>query len=273
MRFRIGAIVLAGTAAMLFGEAGAGDATPSVTLTGISIHKANGSVRRDPVSSLYARGQTILAFQIADPARYMISIHEQASRFTEFADDKDTDFLKPPAGVQRLPLLHSHVEPDGHRGGFTLATNQTPAVGALKVRVKGTLAVRCGSEAKTDQQKDIALKDGSTFTAASITFTVQPTTGGAADRPEFRVVLWSDEPLESIRNVRFFDSNGTEIESALTGKAYMGGVPIVGKRGKPRYNHEYSLHKKVEEVAVEVSYWGKVETIEVPIQIESGVGF
>jgi hypothetical protein len=88
---------------------------------------------------------------------------------------------------------------------------------------------------------------------------------GFGGKKHFSVTLSSSGPLDAIQEVVFFDAAGKKLESKSAGRSRM------TMAGKTTYAKSFQL-KKTEKVNLRFSYYTKLETIEVPIDVTTGVG-
>jgi hypothetical protein len=87
------------------------------------------------------------------------------------------------------------------------------------------------------------------------------------DQRSFVVTFKSSKSFDSIQKLRFLDANGKEIESQVTGSSSM------GIAAQMMHMRDYSLKEKpAGKVMVEVTYFQKSEQLQVPVDVEVGVG-
>lgn len=198
---------------------------------------------------------------VSDKTRQFIQISEEESSMKTFSDDKGTDFLKSkkrfgsgPAWLGSFP----DISDDGHTVKFQLRSEIMPAQGASKLTAKGKLVLLSASDEKTESQADIAMKIDEAITAGPANFTISQIDKGWGDAAVV-VSLKTDDPVAAIKTVTFLDAEGKEIEANKSGTMWSGS-------GKNRTTTlSYGLKKKVDTFGVKITYYTKVEKVDVPI--------
>jgi hypothetical protein len=209
-------------------------------------------------------GGTALRLWIGVPGKGIVG-GRATFKGVRFTDDKRTDLI---AGAPRTPgaekkLSDSLVQTpgEGKFGFFTVSAPSLPAKGATRVLFDATMTLRCGSGLKTVQQS-VALKKGSKITVGLTALTISEV------KPEGEGVMvkLSSKPTadaeEKTLSHKFFDAEGQEIESSLSGGGFGGG-------SKSEF---YTLARKVPTATVKVSYYTKLENVTVPMHVEAGLG-
>ncbi len=237
------------------------------------------------MSTMGAREGTTVHLSLSRPDKLLIGFDEKASKIAAATDDRSTDLARarsaPSGNTGRFHFggaggggpFSATIQPDGHRATVEVHLPQTPARGATKVRLKGQLAFQCGAGEKTVEQKNLSIKDGKiTVGPVPMTFGQEddgftpPNFGGEA-KPSTSLSLHHARPLNSIKTLAFLGPDGKTLPSHRTGQMSS------GFGDQQRFTTIYQVEGKVDRVSVKITYFDKVETLTMPLDIEVGVGF
>ena len=210
---------------------------------------------------------TTVALRIVQPAKTMVRVDEDASKLEAFADDQGTDLSKTASRFGPRWLSWGSFSEDGHTYRFSIVNSKkVPAAGTKHVHVKARIAVECGSDVKTAEAKDVALKKGTALTVGPLKMTVGDVKDGGF-QSKMTVELSSKQPFTAVRKVTFLGPDGKVIKHRGAGS---GSWSVFGKA--KTYTVSYGLAEKVDTVTVRFEYYGKVEKITVPIDVKVGLG-
>ncbi len=216
---------------------------------------------------------TSLAFWITDRGgNHLISFDSKGSKLESFTDDKGTDLS------QRMPGPYNWSVFGAFRGGFSsedgypveVGGDSFPAPGATKVSLKATLFFRRGSSEKTIEEKDVPVKTGRKIKLGALEVRIEAMNKkDLKEPPQAKMGIWlrSSQSLESMKSVSFFNPKGDEIPI---------GVSSYGSRDLPPRGPDengYWFHEKHDTVTIKITYYEKVETVTMPLRMETGVGF
>ena len=218
--------------------------------------------------SLFGRGGTSLKLLISLPGMNIIGTDVAACKLTTFTDDKGTDLSKTRSWGFRPGWLGSskpHISKDAHACIMEVRSDQVPARGASKLTLKVKLGLKCGT-AETTYTEKVALKIGSEIKFPLAPMKVRTVTEGGWGGMKMTVSLTSTKPTDAIRKITFLGPDGKEIKHRVQGTGYS------GRREKMTYETSYGLAKKVDSVTLKITYYSKVETVAVPVDISVGVG-
>jgi hypothetical protein len=213
---------------------------------------------------------------IAQPGRTFIDLDRSASMLEAMTDDQKTDLTKLPVGDDRL---HADSEwlpgttvysKDRSAVGVYVYALGVPSPNAREIQLKGKIALKRGAELKTVERK-VKIAAGTKIQFGKSEFTiveVAPVADGlvVARDARLKVALENETGFETIKNLAFLDAEGQEIKLERIGHFSPGGF------GKSNYGQQYGLAKAVDEATVKVSYFEKVETVEVPLDLKVGIG-
>jgi len=250
----------------------AGDASGAkVELISLSISKAvENSAGMMTFAPMVNGGGTSMTFQVTSTGRHFVGFDEKASKIVAFTDDQGTDLA---AGAEEgnsfsfSGPFSASVSPDGKACQASVTVQGIPKTGASKLSFDGTLAIRCGKNEKTEEQKDVALEPKTEITVGPTPLTIEAAEDQDFGEVKFMLTLNSSKPRDAIKLIEFLDEKGNAIESES-----MGGGSF-GFGDEMTYQTNHGLKAKPDKVTVRITYYSDMETIEVPVKIETGVGF
>lgn len=243
-----------------------------VTVVGIAVGKPNVSDTYADLMGLTLRPGTAVYFRIIRKDKVLIFVDETASKLASFTDDKGTVLAKP-GSVDRLKNwwlgAFSEISEDGHVYHFSIVSDtKTPAPGARTLQAKAVIVLFCGSDEKTEKQKDVALKVNTKITVGPIQMTISKIwQEERGDEKLTAVTLESDKRFYPIRKLEFLGPDGKAIETLNLGE----GSTSMG--GKLTYDRTFGLKSQVDKVTVRITYFAKTEKLTVPVDVNVGVGF
>ena len=154
------------------------------------------------------------------------------------------------------------VSDDKRYGSIELTSNGRPAAGATKIMVEGTLVYQ------TSQGTDLHTIEKFSLTKG----TGVPWKGGEVKVGDVEESEWS-EGIEiglemtaglkdQIKEIRFYDSSGAQIETGSSGYMVMGSAATL----------TFGLASKVDEVSLEIETWKGLEAVSIPFELAVGLG-
>jgi hypothetical protein len=213
-------------------------------------------------------GVTVKVF-VPQPERFIIGVDEKASKLTAFQDDKKTDLSKakdPKAFKQDFLSPFNEVTKDGRGIKLDLRAPQPPAPGAKSIQIKANVALRVGSDEKKQEVKDVNLAE-SKVSLAGMNVTVKRAKDQAWGDYKMSVTINANRPQDGIRKLTFVGADGKEIKSGIISRSSFS----FGTGGN--WDVTYGLERVVEKATIRVEYFDKVEVVNVPMDMELGVGF
>jgi hypothetical protein len=222
------------------------------------------------------REGTTLTFALEEPQQWILGLEARDCKITRFRDDKGTDLAPggmelavgerpvPPRAGQEGPIS-AEVDPAGHRATVTVHSPRFPAGGANRLLLEAVLVVRYGRGEKTIEQKNVNLKvDKLTVGPIPLVVMRQDGTGqGMMQRDTTQVTLFHQGPLREIKKVAFIGPDGAEIPTNGSGWGQSGSI----------HQTSYSLARNVETCTIRLTVPETVETVNMAIAINTGIGF
>jgi hypothetical protein len=228
---------------------------------------------------------TSLAIWIADPENRLVAFDQNNSKLEKFEDDKGTDL------TELMPGPFNWSRFGVFRGGrfstkgfqVEVGGDSFPAPGAAKISLKATLVFRRAASEKTIEEKDVPVKTGRKIKAGTLQLNIEAVSEEkmkenqqqnqgfrGPDFPETKmgISLVASASMENIKSVLFFNSKGEEIKITMTSS----GSQSTGLLGTT-YTNDYWLAEKLDEVTVKITYYEGIESVKIPLNMETGVGF
>lgn len=262
------------------GPAAGNPGDTKIELLSISVAKP---APRDPgddrhVFSGQPEGTNISLF-IAPKDTTIISLDSETSKITSFTDEKQTDLMKkkPVQGGMMTfgagPISTKFFESGSPNIMVDFNGPQRPAAGAQKIRLRGTVVLVCGKGSVKSEHKNISLDGKGSFTVDGNKITIKKSEGNGFgfsmgdDAAKMSISLTSAKPTDAIKSIRFLNASGKEIKSTSTGS--MSG----GFMNSKTYEKYYDLSEEVNAVTIEVEAFEGTEKLQIPVDIETGLGF
>lgn len=197
--------------------------------------------------------------RISLPEQCITGVDVESAKLDRFTDDKGHVLFHKDSGLGAawLPDYGMQFGPNGELVTVPVRGTNPPAKGAAKIILKGSLNVKCGSDAKATPVKVMALKPKQEVPLGPFTVRVRDSSG--------EIQVLSDE--ENIKNVEFFDAKGKPI--VVTGPP--GRKRISSGKGKWRYVYSYYLSGKKEKFSIKIHYFPKIKIVKVPLDLRVGL--
>jgi hypothetical protein len=265
-----------GLLALVTGLSASGEKKPVATVRVVRLQVVKPADQdRALAPRLLGRAGTEVQAVVELPGKTILAVNAQESKLTVFPDDQASGGGEKSGGSARPRVSHLAVSRDGHRCLVQFIADRTPAAGANKVVVKGSLVLDCGTGEKTVQEKGFYLKEAKKKENGFYLKEAKKTKLGPLDlqaspQPGREIsALWfltfrSDRPV--IKSVECFDPKGNRLKVAMI-------LPPLRGVGEKKYQSKYSVdNRQNDRVTVKVTYYAKVEAVTVPVDLSVGVG-
>lgn len=252
------------------------DPEVKIEVVGLSIAKGNPSDKFDRSMVRGIPKGTAVHFAITDKTRFFTRFDKESARIELFTDQVGTDLLKPSILNKAGMGLSPSVSDDHHTATFSMRGPQTPAPGAKEIHLRGKVVVEIGVDEKTEEQKRLLLKIGSSVTVGPCPFKIKNIQ--AFGENSLQITLSSNKSHSAIKTIEFIGADGKKIKSRKTGQSSMGWDKNM------TYDLYYSLTRDKETalkdaekmiaelVTARITYFTKVDKLEVPIDVKVGLG-
>ncbi len=234
-------------------------------LIGLTIFRPDPNNPSDTEVGFGAKPGTTLYVKLLQADKFIIRVDNGASKLLSFTDGKGTDFSKQKekkfgqGWLNRFPKIAK----DGHSCIVNVRSDQLPKTDAREIVLKANIVLTCGSGQKTARVENVALKPETTFNVGSMTIRIvkvgKPDWGDAKLNVEFS----TKQNLANIKSLDFLGPDGQKIKTHGSSSSRM---------GSRIFRKSYNLDKKVDTVTLVVTYFDKVESVVVPIDIRAGIG-
>lgn len=199
---------------------------------------------------------TVIVLAIQPPrGSGIVQIDDHGSRLDAFSDDKGQSLLEE-GRVGPFPKIAE----DGSAAIVEVEVRARPSAGTTAVTAQGSIAMTLAGGSKPVRAAGVRLDTGQTFKVGSATMTV----GEVKVEEESTKVTFglTRSMLNTIREVRFFDAKNAPIESRRTGSGYF----------NEKAEMEFDAKTKDKTVTVEFEIWQNPRTINVPFNVQAGLG-
>lgn len=245
------------------------EAEPEVELIGISVARATDakglrSVWAGPYVS--DDGGTGLTFNVHANGHHFIGLDTEATTVAAFTDDCGTD-LNPAefkGERQRDPFSDFTYPEHCYVSAFFPGR---PHKDATKLRLDATLALVCGKELVVKQQA-VELAEGNEITCGPFPLKIDSLRTEEFNGANYIVELVSKEARDAIRNIEFLDANDKVIEHHVVNYSFA----VENKTKATTCDTYHGFESKPEVAAVRISFYKELETILVPVKLETGLG-
>jgi hypothetical protein len=112
----------------------------------------------------------------------------------------------------------------------------------------------------------VKLTKGTKISAGQTSFMVGDVSPNDFGEAKLRVTLENKTGFDAIRSIVFLDAQGNEIKTEQMGSSR------AGFNDEFTYGQSYGLPDKVDSVTLKISYFEKVESIEIPLDLKVSVG-
>lgn len=262
------AVGVATTAILLTGPALAEGPPMSARLVQLSVTRELAD--KDKMPMMMSQTGTLMKFLVHQPGVYILGIEESGCKLNGFADSQKTDlsgskrrFGSGPAWLGSFPQFNEARD----AVLFDIVSDRLPAKGAASIEVDAAIALRVGSKPTTQQVKDVALQKGTKVSLGGVDMTISE----AGDQNTWGDVKWnvsfeSKSSMDAIQSIRFLDADGKAVGSTA------GGSGRWSSGRDTTYSQSHGLHRKLESVTIEVTYFAEVKTVNVPVKFSAGLG-
>lgn len=163
--------------------------------------------------------------------------------------------------------MWNKISKDGKWMRLEVASKEVPAAEASKLTVKGKLSVVVASKTETKSSKARAFKKGDSVELTdNFKFEIESVGKPKWGKDALAVELKWKRKVPELSAVRFYDSEGNEIESSK------GGSSSSGMFGKYTVRKTYNLKKKSDTLRIEMDLWVDSAKSTVPVDLTIGVG-
>jgi len=243
----------------------------SVQVVGLQVMKPRPAKTANPMGESYVMGVqpgVTIHLHVADAGRKMLSLDREASKLESFTDDQGASLApdKPDSLMDHWLGSWPKFSDDKHSCILQVRTDKLPDKGATTIRVKGTLAIICGSDEKDTEAKNVRLRKGSGFRVGGQQVKISDTGKASYGGMKMTVTLQSSESFEAIQNIEFVDADGKTIKSRRQQSSRS------GFGGKRIYSVTYGLAESPNAATIKIKYFGKMETLKAPLDITVGAG-
>jgi hypothetical protein len=238
----------------------------SASVVALEVRKEVDSKLSDGLG-LKEASETDMTLVLSIPDREVLALDTKGAALTAFTDDRGTNLLAAhPGRLGTAGLQHADISPDGHRAKIVLQSFFAPAGGATKLILKATIPASCGADRKQVRQNEVSLIEGTKFKLGSLEFEVAKSPTQTFADSAMTVQFKCNASLRPIQSLRFLSSSGKEIKSRQFGSTSRRSNNSISE------TRDFALWENAASIAVEADMFTRTETVQIPVNIEIGVG-
>lgn len=254
-------LIAAGTIlSSLAGSTNAQDSKPAIKAVGVSVNLPDPDSEFGGAFSLGRTAGMEVTLLAEDPKTFLIAVIDDGDEKTSLELSANGETLKNEQGFSSIGLM-SRISENGHQAIVPVSASQVPPPGTNIVKVSGKLVLKAGTDEQKDSVKfkvavDEQVKLGPATTKISA---VEAYDFG---EPTTSITFETNQALDVISSIKFFDEQGKELEATPTGSSSFGfGDEMTYTRG-------YQVAGKPESLSAEVSYFASTKLVTVPVDLE-----
>jgi hypothetical protein len=197
---------------------------------------------------------------VEDKSSFFVSVIDEGQEKTELSLSADGQKLKNDSGFSRIGFM-ANISENGQRVVVPVSATQLPPRGTGNLKVSGNLVLLAGANEKTDKV---------TFKVAAgeqVQLGPVATKISSVDEYEFgetvtNITFETDQPLDVISGMKFFDEGGRALEASP------GGSSSFGFGNQMTYSRSFQISGTPKSLSVEVRYFGSTKTVTIPIELD-----
>jgi hypothetical protein len=219
------------------------------------------SITRNPDSKnfpfMFPPQGTSLHVLVKCPGKEFLGV-DTSSKVSDFKDDKGTSLMGKDFFNKTMFSTFPQIAKDRSAMIVSVQSAKVPVKGSTKIILKGALVVRCGTDVKTTEAKEVAMVAKSEVKVGDFTIAFVGEKGFLGAGAIFNVI--STKP--NIKAVTAKDDDGKDVELLQTNSFGAGN----------RWTYGYNLKTKVKQPKIAISYFAKEEKLSIPVDLSATGG-
>ena len=268
----VGAVLVAPAVSPLARAKAAAKADPSrekitITPVGVQVQGAT-ALDKDEVWELTGfdlKPNTKALIQVETSEGGIVGLDEGKCLVTQFADDTGKKLEDGQNDLGEFFGTWYQISKNSQALVFMTKAERAPAADATGVRVKGKLQLLMATKKGRAKSKVLALRKGTTLAAGGYQLKVGQV-GEDFFSEKHSIELHSSRDLAGLISITLRDDKGRVIKSAQGGSGKMS----AGR--KTTWTRSITVDKVPARAAIEVEYWTDLKSVEVPFDLEFGIG-
>ena len=236
-----------------------GQQKPAVQLAGVRIVGPGYGLNGTELRAFHQQSGTTLALAVQAPEnKKIVEVDDSKCSLVEFTDDRGHNLLD---GVDWGGF--PKISEDGRVALIEVTSKERPSQDASRLFVKGTIHLRVAASESTEKIQNLKLEVG---TKANVRQEVIQVMKVQEENDGLTLVLQLNRKFtDNMKDIRFYTAKGNPVEIWGRGSFTFGNASQM----------EYNLDTKSapEALKVEIDLWEELEIVNLPFEIESGVGF
>lgn len=236
------------------------DSKPTMKAVGLSVNLPDPDSEFGGSFSLGRQAGIEVILLAEDKKTFFIAVVDDGKEKTSLELSANGETLKNEQGFGNVGFM-SRISEDGHRAVVPVSASQVPPPGTNTVKVSGRLVLKTGTEEKKDKVKfkvavDEQVKLGPATTKISA---VEAYDFG---EPTTSITFETNQALDVISAIKFFDEQGKELEATPAGSSSFGfGDEMTYTRG-------FQVAGNPKSLSAEVTYFAATKLVTVPVDLE-----
>ena len=236
-----------------------GGEKPAVQLAGLRVVGAGYGLNGSELRAFNQQSGTSLELIVQAPKnKKIVEVDKSKCSLLEFTDDRDQNLLD---GISWGAF--PEISKDGQLALIEVTSKNRPYQDATRLFARGTIHIRVAASEITEKIENIKLEVGAKANVQQEVIQVMK----VQNKNEGLILglQINRKFVDNMKDIRFFTKGGDPLEIWGRGSFTFGNVSQV----------EYNVDTKStpETLKIEIDLWQELETLDIPFQIESGVGF
>jgi len=236
-----------------------GEEKPTVQLAGLRIVGPGYGLNGTELRAFHQQSGTTLALAVQAPEnKKIVDVDDSKCSLVEFTDDRGHNLLD---GVNWGGF--PKISKDGRLALIEVTCKNRPSQDASQLLARGTIQLRVAASESTEKIENLKMEVGTKVNVRQEDIQVMKV---QEENDGLTLVLQINRKfVNNMKDIRFYTAKGDPLDIWSTGSFTFGNVSQM----------EYNLDTKSlpEALKVEIDLWQELEILNLPFEIESGVGF
>lgn len=236
-----------------------GQDKPAVKLAGLRVVGPGYGLNGTELRAFNQQSGLSLALIVQAPKnRKIVEVDDSKCSLMVLTDDRGHNLLD---GIDwgGFPKMSK----DGHLALIEVTSKSRPSKNASRLRAKGTIHLRVAASQRTEKIENLKLQVG---TRAYVQQNIIQVMKVQEENDGLTLVLQIKRAfMNNLKDIRFYTAGGNPVD--IWGR----GSFTFGNASQMQYNLD--LKSVPEALIVEIDLWQELETLNIPFEIDSGLGF
>jgi len=240
--------------------ASAQEPKPEIKAVGLSVNLEDPDNEYGGSYSLGRPAGVEVMIMAQDPKSFFLSVIDDGEQKTALELSANGKKLKNEQGFSNIGFM-SRISDNGRYVVVPVSATEVPAAGVHSLKVSGKLVLKAGSDEKKEKVKfkvavDEKVKLGPVTTKIS---SVEEQNFG---EPTTNIAFETNQPLDVIASVKFFDEQGKALEASPSGSSSF------GFGDEMTYTRNFQIAGSHKSLNAEVAFFGSTRIVTIPVDLE-----